>query len=233
MKKNYKSIVCIIVFACFNAQNVNAQKSDKNSAYSLNYHDSIIDTRYGITIYEQYNPLEDNKKRACGESLCFGKVEDYYLNDSILHKGYYVAGVLQSYTNYYPNGVIERDAKYVSGTSSKVILNYPSGVVKSQILYINGEPYSWMDYYSNGEIEFEELYNKTYTKLLKRISYRNDGSVSDEQILINKSKSIYSYKEYYENGKIKIDGEKLYSKENDAFTKSSKWIEYNEDGSEK
>lgn len=207
------------------------KRAEKNKAYSITFQDSIVDPTYGITYYEKYNILIADSSRRCGRNPCYGLVQDYYPTDTILHKGTYSEGKLQSYQNFYPTGILEREIKFVNVYSAKLKLYYPSGVIKSEIHYNETNPIKWVDYFENGNIDYEEYYNRTYTRLNKKASYYNSGKLLDEQLLIKKSKLIYSFKEFYEDGVLKTEGEMRYMKDIGDYRKLGTWTHYKSNGS--
>ncbi len=225
------------IFLCIAAGSAFAQldlmNKEKNKEYSNVYSDTIVDSTYGITIYEKFNILTDSEesKRMCGKNPCYGIVKDYYTTDTLLHRGNYSVGKLQGYRNYYPTGVLEREIKFVNVYSAKLKLYYPSGNLKSEIHFNEKNPITWIDYFDNGNIDYEEYYNNTYSRLNKKASYYENGTIQEEQILIKKSKLIYSYKTYYENGQVKSEGEMRFMKDIEDYRRLGTWKHYNADGS--
>jgi antitoxin component YwqK of YwqJK toxin-antitoxin module len=227
--------VLTLLLACFISTHAISQKLDlqnreRNKAYSYRLPESIVDSTYGVMLYEKFNPLVSDSVRYCGKNPCFGIVEDYYTNDSLLHKATYSEGKLQSYKNYFPNGILEREIKMVNIYSAKMRIFYPSGKIKSSMEFINSNPIKWTDYYENGNIDYEEEYDRKYKYVLKKVSYQENGNIIEEERLIKKGKQLYTYKSYRPNGKIKLDGVKSYRTDLADYRKIGVWKHYNEDG---
>ncbi len=95
-----------------------------------------IDSIHGIAIYERLNHrLSWDSVRNCKGYACNGLITDYYLDGSVLHKGFYVDGQLNNYSNYYPNGTVEREFKLIDDRRSIMNLYYPDGTLKSKHKY--------------------------------------------------------------------------------------------------
>ena len=180
--------------------------------------------------YDKYNILVEDSTRYCGKNPCYGIVKDYYPTDTLLHRGNYSEGKLQGYRNYYPTGVLEREIKFVNVYSAKLKLFFPSGSIKSEIHYNETNPITWIDYFENGNIDYEEYYNRNYTALKKKASYYESGKPQEEQVLVKKSKLIYSYKTYYKNGQIQSKGEMRFIKNIEDYRKLGVWKHYTETG---
>ena len=192
----------------------------------------VVDPDYGITIYEKLNfaiggdSVRNDKKGYA----CQGWVEDYYLSGSIIHKGYYEDGHLKIYRNYYENGNTERAFKIVGLKSANMQIFYPDGKLKSDVTYYKGEPQIWTDYYANGQIEYTEENSKSMEYLIFRKSYTEDGKPQEIFELIDQKKKMYSKKEYYENGKIKSEGEMKYNSSAIDYQKDGIWKTYDTNG---
>jgi antitoxin component YwqK of YwqJK toxin-antitoxin module len=231
MIRHILTIFTIILCISSNAQKLDLQNRERNKPYAYKLNESIVDSTYGVVLYEKFNPLVGDSVRYCGKNPCYGIVEDYYTNDSLLHKGTYSEGKLQSYKNYYPTGKLEREIRFVNIYSAKMKLYYPNGNIKSVIEYLDANPIKWTDYFENGNIDYEEEYDRKYEYYVKRVSYYENGIKKDEEILTKKAKLLYKHKTYYENGKVKTEGEKRYRKDINDYRKIGTWKHYNQDGS--
>ncbi len=110
-----------------------------------------------------------------------------------------------------------------------------------------------MVYYKNGTIKTESVYedkinNGKCPKFLKRISFNKEGEVTfynvvgkedgyeksdDGRLKFSWSyyNNIYSEKEYFDSGKIKVESFKKYNPKSDDYDiKTGLWKYYNEDG---
>lgn len=219
----------LLSVTCF-SQKLDLQNKERNKPYGLKLNESIVDSTYGVVFYEKFNPLVGDSVRYCGKNPCYGIVEDYYTNDSLLHRGTYSEGKLQSYKNYYPSGKIEREIRMVNIYSAKLKLYYDNGNIKSVVEYLNSNPIKWTDYFENGNIDYEEEYDRKYKHIIKKISYYEDGKIEEELRLVKKGKQLYSYKNHYPNGKLKLEGIKSYRTELADYRKIGVWKHYSEDG---
>lgn len=192
----------------------------------------VVDSEYGITMYEKLNfqtggdSVRNDKK---GYS-CQGWVEDYYESGEKIHKGYYEDGHLKIYKNFYPNGNTERSFTIKDYKHSNMQLFYDDGKLKSDIDYYQTSPQIWTDYYRNGQIEYTEENAKNMEYLITRKSYAEDGKPQEIFELTNPKKKIYSKKEYYENGKIKAEGEMIFNPSVTDYQKDGTWTMYDEQG---
>lgn len=195
------------------------------------YSEDIVDSVYGVTIYESLNlQLGGDSVRHCDGYACQSWVEDYYESGQLMHRGYYIDGQLKIYKNYYPNGQLERDFKNVDNVKSKVTLYYDNGETKSEITYFNGQALEWTDYWPNGNIEYYENYHKSFDYHLEMSSYYESGSLESQFILDNKKKLIFTKTEYYPDGTLKMEGEFQYDKDAWHLFKEGKWTYYDESG---
>lgn len=193
---------------------------------------SIIDSTYGITLYEPLNVMLDGDSvRMCGTYACQNQVMDYYETGELLHKGFYADGQLKAYKNYYPNGNLERDFKAIDLYRCQVKLYYENGQMKSVIKYNEGEVQEWTDYYENGQIEMSEEKTKQCTYHIFVRFYFNDGKPQKLLELKDKKKITYTYTEYYASGAVKIQGEKVYKEELGDYINIGTWKYFDESGS--
>jgi antitoxin component YwqK of YwqJK toxin-antitoxin module len=229
---NRKTILTSVIFLCkiyfLQAQSLFKTQVPEEKKYDT----TIVDPDYGILLYEKLNiNLSSDSVRMCGTYACQSWKEDYYTNGKLLHKGFYIDGQLRSYKNYYPNGQLERDFRSVDNYASSMKLYYPNGQLKSDIKYKEGDnAVSWTDYYPDGKIKLQEqkVKNKAYFEFQKYF-YKN-GNPESELLLSDKKKLVYLYIEYYENGKIKVEGTKFFDTNSLQYIPDLFWKHYNSDG---
>jgi hypothetical protein len=192
----------------------------------------VVDDVYGIGIYDkliavfEYDTLRKNKKGYKEE----GDIEDYYINDKPIHKGFYVEGKLRAFKNFYPNSTVERSFKMIDLKKSEMVVYYPNGSLKSEIKYYESYTIKQVDYHENGKISYEEESSKTGDYLIKRNSFKEDGKPSITFELTDKKKKLYFHKEFYENGLVKEEGPMLYFSDLGDFVKEGNWTSYNSSG---
>ncbi|MFZ5552063.1 MAG: toxin-antitoxin system YwqK family antitoxin [Bacteroidota bacterium] len=192
---------------------------------------SVVDPEYGIMLYEPLNfQLKGDSVRMCGTYACQSWVEDVYTTGALLHKGFYIDGQLKTYKNYYPNGNIERDFRAVDNYRSSAKLYYENGQLKSEIRYNDGDTEFWVDYNEKGIKVYEEQSVKSMEYLEFRNFYFDSGSPDKLMILKDKKKLNYTYQEYHSNGKLKIDGHKLYDTNRFEYVNHGTWKYYDESG---
>ena len=192
----------------------------------------VIDSDYGITIFNKMVPTIG------GDSLRYTKdgynaqgwQEDYYVSGKILHKGYYVDGSIKVFKNYYESGQVERNYTSTDPRRSKMELFYEDGKIRSNIQYFEGNTQNQYDFFRNGSPEFVEENDKDIEYLLKRNSYYENGNPSSLFELIDKKNKKYVKKEFYENGRIKEEGNMFLRKEMGDYQKEDKWTYYDEKG---
>jgi len=205
--------------------NTYCQTSDENEN---NKEDSIP----SVTEYEKYNKiLGGDSVRYCNGRPCIGWVKDFYTNQNLKHRGFYVDGRLESvYKNYYDNGQLEREFTIKNYKKSTMNIFYPDGNKLSEIEYLFTDPISWTDYYPNEQVEYIEKYNKSGKYIISRNFFYKNGQLQSSLNLINKKHDLFDKLEYYPNGTLKEKGQMLYNKSLDDYQKTGKWIYYKENG---
>jgi antitoxin component YwqK of YwqJK toxin-antitoxin module len=190
----------------------------------------VIDPEYGIEIY---NKLIFTLG---GDSVRYGKkgynvqgwMEDYYVDGSTLHKGFYEDGQLRAFKNFYPNGVLERSFRIMDLKHCEMVCYYQSGKVKSEVIYYESNTQKQTDYFQNGVISYAEENEKNNEYLFKRNTYKEDGSPIIIFEITDKKKKLYLHKEFNENGKLKEEGGMKFV-EGD-YVKEGAWISYDANG---
>jgi antitoxin component YwqK of YwqJK toxin-antitoxin module len=195
------------------------------------YDASVVDSIYGITIYEPLvMALGGDSIRKNGVYACNGWFEDAYLDGTIIHKGFYQAGQLQSYKNFYPSGQCERDFSSLDAMFAECKMYYVTGQLKSKVKYVEGTSKEWTDYYTNGNIQFEEKMSKNMDYYEFQKYYYEDAKPSKIFELVDKKKMMYNYNEYYPSGVLKIQGHRLFVKESNTYFDHGEWIYFDESG---
>ncbi|MCB9187962.1 MAG: hypothetical protein H6599_01645 [Flavobacteriales bacterium] len=196
------------------------------------YTADLVDSTYGITLYEPLNmALAGDSVRMVNGYAAQNWIEDYYEDGALLHKGYYIDGQLKVYKNYYPDGTVERNFVNVDGYRSKVTLYYPNGNIKSQVTYSEGAALVWTDYFMNGNIEYYEEYNKNLMWHIAKRSYYESGQAQSLFELTDKKKLNYTQNDFYSTGKKKMAGTLRYDKDAYDYFKTGKWLYFSEGGS--
>lgn len=195
------------------------------------YPESVVDSVYGIIMYEKLvAALGGDSIRKNGVYACQGWFEDAYESGQILHKGYYVAGQLQSYKNFYPNGQVERDFASIDNMFGEGKLYYSSGKMKSHIKYAEGIPKQWTDYYEDGKVQYEEKMNKSMDYFEYQKYYYPSGALQKVILLSDKKKLEFSYTEYFENGTVKVEGHRIFTKESNTYFDHGEWKYFDQSG---
>lgn len=192
----------------------------------------IIDPNYGII---RYNKMVLD---IGGDSIRYTKdgynsqgwQEDYYTSGKLLHKGFYVDGFIKVFKNYYENGQIERSYTSSDPKHSKMEIYYDDGKTRSTIQYFDGNPQNQYDFFKNGSPEYIEENDKNIEFLYKRHSYYVNGQVASWFELVDKKSKKYIKKEFYENGKLKEEGNMYFRKELRDYQKEGEWTYYDEKG---
>lgn len=224
-----KAIICILLL--FSIFQVNAQGIFEKQLPKRIYDSTVVDSVYGIVMYENLvMALGGDSIRKNGLYAASGWLEDAYKNGVIIHKGYYVAGQLESYKNYYPNGKLERDFSSLDAMYGEAKLYYPSGQLKSLIKYSNGNPKQWTDYYPNGKLQYEEKMNKAMDYYEYQKYYFKSGNLEKTILLTDKKKLEFSFTEYYASGAVKIQGHRIFVKESNTYFDNGNWTYFDESG---
>ena len=197
------------------------------------YDVNVVDSTYGIIMYEALNSsLGGDSIRKCGVYACQSWQEDIYLTGQLLHKGFYIDGQLKSYKNYYPNGQLERDFNSLDNYHSSVKIYYPSGQLKSDVEYDEGTAKYWTDYTPEGKVQFTEKMNRSMEYYEFQKYFYDNGVPQKIMELKDKKKLTYLYEEYHPNGKLKLQGTKVYSKDNGQYVNQGTFKYFDENGTE-
>ncbi len=194
--------------------------------------DEVIDPVAGIKMYNKLTPSiggDSVRYNNAGYNLQ-GWQEDYYMNGKLLHKGFYVDGQIKVFKNYFESGQIERSIVVSDPARCSVDIYYPSGTVRTQILYYSGNAQNEYSFFPNGTKASVLEKDKDAQYIYRSSKYYEDGSPSKEISLIDKKTKKYSDKEYYENGKVKVEGYSLYDPSSKDYQKEGEWVYYNEKG---
>lgn len=192
----------------------------------------VVDAEYGIIIYNKLAPCLG------GDSIRYNKAgynaqswqEDYYASGKLLHRGFYIDGQLKVFKNYWENGNVERELIAIDNLRCKMITYYPGGQLRSEITYYEGTEIKERDYFENGTIELDEEIDRKEGFILKRIINYPDSKPKSKMELTDKKQRVYTYIEYYENGKVKEEGTLNFRKDSNDYVKNGTWKYYDEQG---
>lgn len=194
--------------------------------------EEIIDPDYGIIIFNKLvNIIGGDSIRYTKDGYNVqGWQEDFYKSGKPLHKGFYVDGFIKVFKNYYENGQVERNFSSSDPRRSKMEIFYDDGKVRSTIQYFDGIVQNQYDFYKDGTPEFIEENDKNVEYLFKRNSYYPNGTPSSMFELLDKKTKKYIKKEFYENGRVKEEGNMYFRKDLGDYTKEGTWTYYDEKG---
>lgn len=230
INRTAKRVILSLFIIAFHTILVHAQLR-KMDRPVIEYDESIVDTTYGILIYENLNLyLDGDSTRMCGNYACNNWQEDKYKSGVLLHKGFYVNGQLRVYKNYYPNGNLEREFRNIDDIRATLTLYHVNGNIKSDVKYTKGEAQEWRDYYENGQLEYEEVFTRKMTWHEVKRSFYRDGSPQYAQELLNKKKLTFTRTEYHSNGTKKLEGQLRYDSSMGDYIKIDKWVYFDESG---
>lgn len=206
--------------------------SDKKLYHHTYKAAEVIDSVYGITMYEPLNIMlgNDSIRNDRNGYAANGYEEDFYENGQLLHKGFYVEGQAKVYKNYYPNGNMERNFRMLDLKKSRLTLFYEDETVKSNITFILNQAIEWKDYYTNGTLEFIEKYHRSFEYHLLKASYYNNGNIKEIMELVKKKKLEYDQMEYYLNGTVKAQGKVRFDRNTFDYQKIGTWKFFNKKG---
>lgn len=232
MRKIAFLLMYLAVFNVVAAQNDLTKKSLYNDTYVP---ESVIDEKYGITMYEKLNMMigSDTVRNDANGYAANGYMEDFYTTGQLMHKGFYVDGQLKIYKNYFPNGNVERNFRMVDLKKSKMTIYYKDATVKSEIVYVGSEALKWEEYYPNATLEFVEEYNKSFEYYVFKANYFENGTPENTLELTDKKKLVYTQTYYHANGQLKEQGEMFYNKNVFDYERIGSWKTFDENGSPK
>jgi antitoxin component YwqK of YwqJK toxin-antitoxin module len=225
-----KFILIFITLFLVSILDVNAQHGD--------YSDDIDDYSMAdlvpdpIDEYDEYNKaLMSEECRMCEGKPCNGMIKDTYFTGELRHKGYYIDGQLTStYKNYWDNGNEERVFKIKGTNKAEVEIFYPDGKLRTKAIYTDGSPQYWEEYYPNGKVELIEEYDSDLEYYIRYNFYFNNGNPESTLELVDKKERLYDSKEYYENGKVKEEGQRMFNAALYDYQKTGTWKVYDENG---
>ena len=226
-----KLILFVLLLNCF--ARLGAQRFTEQVPHDRKYTVAqAYDPDYGITMYNKMiqaiggDLMRFNKS---GYNLQ-GWQEDFYESGKLLHRGFYMDGLIKVFKNYFESGQVERNFVISDPKRSSVEIYYEDGKVRSQINFFDGNAQKEYDYYPNGSPEFIEESDKNIEFLYKRNSYYPNGIASSLFELIDKKSKKYIKKEFYESGKLKEEGEMSFRKDMLDYVKEGEWTYYDEKG---
>ena len=223
-----------MAFAVFAFSDVHAQDLKSQVPHEKLYDlKNIYDSTYGIQLFDKYNPGlgGDSTRKNLQGYMANGFMQDHYINGALLHKGFYVDGVLTLYTNYYPNGQEERTFKAVTERKNELKKYYQDGKMRSDVVLFDGNAISYHDFFENGNPSYVEEYDKKHEKLLQRCSYSADGKPLSLFVPMNDKQNHYSHKEYFEgSAQVKEEYNMLYSSDALDYVKDGEDKTYDEKG---
>jgi antitoxin component YwqK of YwqJK toxin-antitoxin module len=194
--------------------------------------DEAFDPSLGIKMYNKLVPSiggDSIRYNNAGYNLQ-GWQEDYYMNGKLLHKGFYVDGQIKVFKNFYENGQIERSIVVSDPARCSVDIYYPSGTVRTQIVYFSGNAQNEYSFFPNGNKAAVIEKDKEAQLIYKDSRFYESGAPAKEFSIVDKKAKKYVEKEYYENGKVKVEGYMNYKPESKDFQKEGEWAYYNEKG---
>ena len=192
----------------------------------------VYDEAYGITVYEELNMNTggDSVRNDPKGYALQGWMEDYYPDNKVLHKGYYIDGQLKAYKNFFPNGQVEREFKMTDLSKSAMTVYYEDGKTRSNVVYSGKVAVKEEDYYPSGQLEYVEENEKKGEYYIQRKFYAQNGKPTSLLEITDQKRKLYSSKEYYDNGNLKEEGQIVYNEAAGDYQKNGKWKFYNENG---
>lgn len=209
-----------------------AQENDLVEHASVKHKPSVVDPLYGIQLFEPFNMIlgyDTVKKNSKGMAMQ-GTLIEHYVDNKVIHEGYYIDGRLRNYTNFYPNSKKEREFKMTDYREGDMIYYFGSGGIKSKISYRGTFPVKWSEYNEEGTLIHFEKFDETLSYYESKKSFFNSGRVQYEFVLTNLKKLIFDEKEFYSNGKLKAIGKVHYDFTTKDYHKIKKWLYYDEQG---
>lgn len=192
----------------------------------------VTDVDYGIVMYNKMvvSIGGDSIRYTKDGYNAQGWQEDFYVSGKLLHKGFYVDGYIKIFKNYYENGQVERNFVNVDPKRCKLEIFYEDGKPRSSITYFDGNAQNQYDFFKNGSPEYVEENDKDIEFLYKRNSYYENGLPASMFELVDKKTKKYIKKEFYENGRVKEEGNMNFRKDLGDYQKEGPWTYYDEKG---
>jgi antitoxin component YwqK of YwqJK toxin-antitoxin module len=213
----------IILMFLFISNNIYAQKGVGYYFIDHNYYDTTYifenDSLYNYEIASTDGP----SYQYCKGKKCNGLIEEYYINGKLKHSGLYSEGKIRNgkSMNFYVNG------------SPQTAGNFKNGNRIGQ----------WIWYSNLGLVEMINQYDSIGNTIME-LSFYENGKIMDYQLLVNDSSCLKLFttfyetgelnthyfqpecgnknekrifREYYENGTIKLKGQFLNRQKNGLF----------------
>lgn len=239
LKKEFIKVIFLkrFVYSCFFVLSFNTYvfcqlislKKEESKKYEFS---NIFDPDYGLNIYEKlvFSIGGDSVRRDSRGYNVQGWIEDFYTDGKVLHKGFYTDGYLTVFKNYFPNGQVERLFKVQDNRKCEMSIYYEDGKLKSDIKFFKGHAQKTYEYYSNGALEYLEEYDKECQYYYKRNGFSEDGKPKFSFEITDKKKKLFDKKEFFENGKLKEQGQMVFLSGISDYRKEGVWEYYDETG---
>lgn len=232
-KKMMRKIVFVLAAIATNVLAFSQSGSSSAEHSETKYRPTVVDPLYGIQMYEAFNMIlgRDTVKKNSKGMAAQGIIIEHYIDNTVLHEGYYIDGKLRNYVNFYPNGKREREFKMVDYNEGDMSYYYQDGTLKSTISYRGKFAKSWSDYNQAGVLVYHEKFNETLSYYEFRKSFFEGGQPKYSFTLQNAKKMIFEEKEFYPSGALKSAGKVEFRWTIRDYTKIKKWVYHNADGS--
>jgi len=159
--------------------------------------------------------------------------EEYFESGQLMHISYYKAGKVVLFKNFYENGQCQNYIIYLDTGQCNLEVYFENGDLKHQMFYLNGKPKKITEFYPSGlpkmNIEYDRELNCVSSK---KIWYLN-AETQSEMTLIDEKAKKYSDRLFFPNGKLKEEGELLYSVNTGEYINIGTRVSYESSGKKK
>lgn len=182
-----------------------SQKVDtipKNFSQYLNPKNAYSSNNY----FNQYEALVfklgGDSLRYCGNYLCNNWIEDLYSTGQVVHRGFYINGILESYYNYYPDGTKEREFRVLNDNDYFYRLYYPNGNLRIEKYIYRGVTKELNLFFKNGVLKEKILINTKTEQLISRKTFDRENNLI-YSVEFNEDENNYFEKTYFSNGVLR------------------------------
>jgi antitoxin component YwqK of YwqJK toxin-antitoxin module len=168
--------------------------------------------------------------RYCAGQPCSGRVEDRYVNGSLMHSGTYVDGMLVFYKNYHANGALEREFREIDAIKSIMRTYHANGNLRSEVRYAEGVSYQYEDHYANGALRYVEERHRSEPYYLRMDLFASNGDPISLLKLVDRKQVEFELKEYYPGGKLNSEGRARYNEQRMDTQRVGTWRYFDKEG---
>lgn len=230
-----KTPLILLLFTCISVF-TKAQTSVQKREYITRYTQAqVIDSCEGAIIYQRmmkvleldYTQLKDLGYNVQGWN------EEYYESGQLMHISYYKAGKVVLFKNFFETGQCQNYITYLDSNRCNIEVYFENGSLKHQLVYQYNKPKQLTEFYPSGLPKMLIEYDQELDCVSAKKNWYLNAELQSEMLLTEVKQKRYSDRLYYPNGKIKEDGELIYSSNTKEYINVGTRTSYESSGKKK